>query len=194
MLKQEEFEQCVVFRQAAEEGTSMSNQYLVLARYTINSWKRWMSFTDKQREDARDLALQFFPLEDPKPIVDGQPVDIPGVGSVRFLHTFRTALLERIMEIKAKYPYPDGYGKEDYANSERTAAIAKLYDNPPEQNTHDPGIGWVIIADEIECARLLGAYWMKPFWELFEIEVIPLNSDASSEEFYINMTPTNWKT
>jgi hypothetical protein len=210
--------------------TNGPKEYLILARYTAQSWLRWRSFSKLQRDEARNQARLWFPIKDPKVVPPTEPsfidkggsVYIPEVGTIRLLRTFRTTMIDRIDEIKEaaverkktkeakdsydKYigeaaPAPEKDPYDDYAEStdpeimeELLSGFAALYANVPQKPYQDPGIGWVAIVDEAQCVNLLGTYWMKPFWQLFEVEVIPLNFDLSTQDIYIHMTPTNWRT
>ena len=127
---------------------------------------------------------------------------------VRLLHTFHTIIFN---DLHAKLPHETDplkdLSKPDAARSAivnqvlqdfraRAAAIpAPEVLKAPDTDDKDPGIGWMAVVEAGALPSFVEAMSSRsgPLWKIFNIEVIPLNTDRSTQDIYDFMTPVHWK-
>ena len=66
--------------------------------------------------------------------------------------------------------------------------------NAPGTDEKDPGIGWIAVINADRFAPFMEHIGGKtgPLWRMYDMEVIPLNNDRTTEDVYELMTPTSW--
>jgi hypothetical protein len=166
---------------AAEVGEEISKQttlkrYLLIARYNR---QKWNSLSAAEQEEAHETAEVLFP-EQPKQ--KSLPLASEGVP---VLHSFHTGIFPLLHDKIASNP-----------SQSPSAIVNDIFATwqPPAAEIRDPGIGWLAMLD----AEQLGAFVKHmggregPLWRMYDIEVIPLNDDRSTQDIYAFMTPISW--
>jgi hypothetical protein len=161
----------------AVAATSLQT-FLVIARY---SREKWIALGESKQEQAHETAEVVFPEEEPE--IRQLPLDSEGVPVLRSFHTGIFATL-----------------KEQIASDTSQRTPSQIVDEimttwrPPSAEVTDPGIGWVamIEADRFPAfvERMGGR--QGPLWQMYDIEVIPLNGDRTTKDVYDFMTPVSW--
>jgi hypothetical protein len=144
--------------------------YAIIARY--NSAKESNVNSSGGHAAAREAAEQLFPYENSQ--------GLQSFSAVRTIHTFHSDFFNQL---------PDNFyslspnQQIEVANS----VIAKL-------GADNLKIGWLAIVNassyDAFVAKMGGT--SGPLWSIFDIDVIPLNDDATTNDIYQLMTPVNW--
>jgi len=150
-------------------------RYLLIARYNR---QKWNSLSAAEQKEAHATAEELFPE---KPEQKNLPME-PGVP---VLHSFHTGLFPLLHEKIASNP----------AQSP-TAIVNDIFATwqPPAGEVRDPGIGWLAMLDAEQLAAFVTRMGGRegPLWRMYDVEVIPLNDDHSTQDIYAFMTPVSW--
>jgi hypothetical protein len=166
---------------AAGEGKQAAmvlRSYLVIARYNR---QKWNALDAADRKEAEEAAEVLFP-EKSTPLADVK--DMP------FVRTLYTSIHTRI-------PYEFRSMPDDKQNELVENIFTEFQAQPtkaPGTDEQDPGIGWVAVINADRFAQFMEHVGGKtgPLWRMYNMEVIPLNNDRTTEDVYELMTPTNW--
>jgi hypothetical protein len=177
----------------AMRAARVRSAYLIIARYKLSKEKA-VNAADEHIA-ARDAARKLFPHQNTK--------GLQHLTGVRMIHTFRSPFF-------AKLPN-DFFSLEEKEQTALTqSAIAEvgretlgLEDEKQTALTQSAlfelggealGIGWIAIID----AHYLQTFFQRmggehgPFARVFDIEVIELNDDRTTNDIYQLMTPRSW--
>jgi hypothetical protein len=167
---------------AAVEGGKQAamalRSYLVIARYNR---QKWNTLSAADRKEAEEAAEVLFP-EKSTPLTDVK--DMP------FVRTLYTSIHTRI-------PY-EFRSMSDDKQDELVENIFTEFQaqptNAPGTDEQDPGIGWIAVINADRFAPFIEYIGGKtgPLWRMYDMEVIPLNNDRTTEDVYELMTPTSW--
>jgi len=154
-------------------------RYLLIARYNR---QKWNNLSVSEQHKAHETAEELFP-EAP------QQKNLPLAGEgVLALQTFHSDLFGLLHDKIAGNTTP-GKAPSDIAN--------ELFANwqPPAADIKDPGIGWLAILDAKQLDEFVKSMGGRegPLWRMYDIEIIPLNNDRSTQDIYDFMTPVSWK-
>lgn len=143
--------------------------YAIIARY--NSAKE-SNVTGRAHDEAKAAAEELFPYENSQ--------GLQSLAAVRTVHTFHSAFFEQLPDDYYTLPANE---QIEIANS----LITKL-------GADKLKIGWMAIVNassyDTFVAKMGGP--SGPLWSIFDIDVIPLNDDATTNDIYQLMTPVNW--
>lgn len=165
-------------QKAETTSASALRSYLVIARYNREKWK---SLSASERKQAEAAAEELFP-EQATPLASTQ-----GLQLARTLHT----------SIHTKIPY----NFRALSDQQRDEMVETIFDDfnaqpasPPDADAHDPGVGWIAMIDRDRFAAFVEQMGGKhgPLWRMYDIEVIPLNDDRTTNDVYELMTPVHW--
>lgn len=150
-----------------------------------------------QRQQAHILAEAYFPYG-----AEARSVSRLMVKGVLFLHTFFTGFHN---QVTAEYRAGEMEQRTQEEWEQRDNFVEGLLANLPRNITSseataagltiaDPCPGWIaaVYAETFAAfvAELGGA--SGPLWNMYDIEVIPLNDDPSTNEVYQLITPVHW--
>ena len=183
----------------AMRAARVQGAYLIIARYNLE--KELAVNAAGKHVTARDAARDLFPHEDTR--------GLQNLRDVRMCHTFRSPFFDRL---------PDDFfskkNKEQAALTQSTivdlkqeadlkqkaaqAALARSGNgelNGEIPRKEDPlRIGWIAVIDADDypsfVKRMNGADGSFP--DVFDIEVIELNDDRTTNDIYQLMTPRSW--
>jgi hypothetical protein len=164
---------------AAQSGPATAlNAYLVVARYNREKWK---SLSAAERKQAEEAAEVLFPEK---------PAPLPSMEGLGLVHTFHTGIHAQIpgdyrsMSNDRREEIPDSIFKD----------VAAQPAEIPGAGTRDPGVGWVVVVDIDQFSSFVERMGGKtgPLWRMYDIEVLPLNNDRTTEDVYELMTPVHW--
>jgi hypothetical protein len=152
--------------------------YLIIARYNREKWK---SLSAAERKQAEQAAEVLFPEK-------ATPLSSPdGLG---LAHTFHTGVHAQI---------PGNY--RSMASDTREEILDTIFKDVaaqpavvPGASARDPGVGWITLVDAAQFAsfvELMGGQ-AGPLWRMYDIEILPLNNDRTTEDVYELMTPVHW--
>jgi hypothetical protein len=168
--------------------------YLLIARY---SHARWMMLDLPKRQQAHQLAEECFPYG-----ADSRSVGRLMLKGVLFVRTFYSGFHR---QVPAEYRGGEMEQRTAAEWAARDQAVEALLTGLPRNITSaeaaeaglgiaDPCPGWVaaVYAESFVAfvAELGGEDG--PLWNMYDIEVIPLNDDPSTNEVYQLMTPVHW--
>src|SRR5258706_222766 len=71
-------------------------------------------------------------------------------------------------------------------------SIFSAFAAPPAEipgATRDPGVGWIVVVDAPQFASFVDRMGGQagPLWRIYDIEVLPLNNDRTTEDIYDQM-------
>jgi Dyp-type peroxidase family len=194
-----------VTNQATAKETTLG-WYLVIARYNR---EKWNSLSDDEQTNAREAAAKLFPYESAAVIrdlpndkakgpIDGLPATDPLKG-VRLLHTFHTRAFVELGQILGTAPRLATADVTTIKDKlEREVVEQRLVNEllaAPGTTQKDPGMGWIAVVDHNHYAAFERRLDDEDgsLRRLYDIEVIPLNNDQTTEDIYDFMTPVSWK-
>jgi hypothetical protein len=142
--------------------------YVIIAHYNIAKERE---VNAGEHEKAREAAERLFPYENPK--------SLQGLAGVRTIHTFHSVFFDRL---------PDNFYtlSEQQQNEIAIPLIAELGDNLK--------IGWMAVVDASSYQSFVDQIGGEagPLQRIYDIEVIPLNDDGTTNDIYQLMTPVSW--
>ena len=145
--------------------------YLMIARYNLE--KEMEVNAGGEHETAREAAEQLFPYKNSQ--------GLQSLAAVGTFHTFHSPFFDRLPDNFFDLPEPP---QTRIVNS----VIAEL-------GANKLGIGWMAVIDagafqSFVIDKLGGPNG--PLWRIFDIEVIALNDDRTTNDIYRLMTPRSW--
>jgi hypothetical protein len=150
-------------------------------------------------EHREAVSFQALPTneEDPhafKALLTEEPDPFPK--GVRLLHSFHTGAFAeidgKIMGEKLPAHVKVELFRTDDKDEQRLLVDSLL--TAPGTDTKDPGMGWIAVVDYSSYEKFVEALGGKkgPLWRMYDIEVIPLNNDRTTQDVYDFMTPVSW--
>jgi hypothetical protein len=160
------------------QAAMVLQSYLVIARY---NQQKWNTLNAADRKEAEEAAEVLFP-EKSTPLADVK--DMP------FVRTLYTS-------IHANIPYEFRSMPGDKQNELVENIFTEFQAQPakaPGTDEKDPGIGWIAVINADRLAPLMEQIGGKtgPLWRMYDMEVIPLNNDRTTQDVYELMTPRSW--
>lgn len=165
------------------------------------------------QEQAEDKAEELFP-EEPRPLPQlaaeenetsaSGGTSSPGqLKGARMVHTFYSDLhiqIDRMLQAQLEQTEdnahnPEMRGKLDALVDRFYAQLANSALQPVQgTSVSDPGIGWMAVVDAVSFDPIIMeiAKRSEPLWRMYDIEVIPLNNDKTTQDVYELMTPVHW--
>jgi hypothetical protein len=151
--------------------------YLVIARYGPANWAKWKNTPLDRKLDARSHAMDLFPLE---------PDPLPPAG-MQVAHAFHTGIFTEI---------PNDFPEKPEAEQIRIldSVFTTQRDKAPGTDEKDPSVGWVALIDAARFSSFVERMGGRagPLWQMYDIEVIPLNNDQNTKDIYDFMTTIHW--
>lgn len=151
--------------------------YLVIARYGAANWAKWKNTSLNLRLEARQAAMDLFPLTGD---------DLPPAG-MQEAHAFHTGIFSEL---------PPDF--QDKSEAEQISILDSIFttqrDKAPNTNEKDPLVGWVALVAAKDFSSFIARMGGKtgPLWQMYTIEVIPLNADQNTLDIYDFMTLVHW--
>jgi hypothetical protein len=172
--------------------------YLLIARYNRATFKGFetqpspdSSLTNRQQE-AHEAAEELFPEEEEARPLSSKKTD--GWVLARSFHTGLHDAIKAALLANEQLASPRRQADVvDEVVQAETARVPRPYASGTD-HIPDPLIGWVMVVE----ADKFGGFRQQfgpsnALWEMYDIEVIPLNGDASTQDIYEFMTPVNWQ-
>ena len=144
--------------------------YVIIAHY--NSAKEREVNAGDGHEKAREAAERLFPYENSK--------GLQGLAGIRTVHTFHSVFFDQLRDDFYTLP-------QDQQIREANSLIEKLGENNLK-------IGWMAVVDASSYQSFVDQMGGEagPLWSIYDIEVIPLNDDGTTNDIYQLMTPVSW--
>lgn len=145
--------------------------YVIIARYNLAKERKVTA--GGEHAPARDAALALFPYK-------SASQKLPYVEGAQTIHTFNSPFFDQL---------PDDFF--DLPEEQQIRMVNSVIAELGEDNL---GIGWMAVID----ASSFGSFVARmggengPLWRTFDIEVIALNDDQTTNDIYQLMTPVNW--
>jgi hypothetical protein len=118
------------------------------------------------------------------------------IEGVRLLHSFHTGAFAEIDEKIMGEELPAHVKVELFRTDDKAKQkhLVDLLLEAPGTDTKDPGMGWIAVVDASSYQELVEAMGGKngPLWRMYDMEVIPLNNDRTTQDVYDFMTPVSW--
>ena len=118
------------------------------------------------------------------------------IKGVRLLHSFHTGAFVEIEDkiVGERQPEHVKVRLFQTASIENQKKQVNLLLAAPGTDTKDPGMGWIAVVDASSYDEFVAAMGGKqqPLWRMYDIEVIPLNNDRTTQDVYDFMTPVSW--
>jgi hypothetical protein len=118
------------------------------------------------------------------------------IKGVRLVHSFHTGAFVEIEEkiVGEKQPEHVKVRLSQTDDIEEQKKQVSLLLAAPGTDTKDPGMGWIAVIDASSYEPFVEAMGGKkgPLWRMYDIEVIPLNNDRTTQDVYDFMTPVSW--
>jgi hypothetical protein len=166
--------------------------YLIIACYDHNRWKL---LNVLERQAAHGVAEQLFPYE--------KAERLPFPEGVRLIRTFCSGVPARIPPGLVTNKPMEQMSEEEW--KERDLQVGQILASLPRKipstevtgpgtEVDEAGVGWIAVVD----AGYLSSFVAKmggetgPLWNMYDIEIIPLNDDQTTADIYELMTPVNW--
>jgi hypothetical protein len=183
---------------------AQSNTYLIVAKYNYEKWKTLVYGEYGEVFCAENAAERLFP-ETETPLFSEDKPPKPFRPGVRFVDTFESDIFPRLEEIRLGQIH-QGAQEKDLTPQEKIEILDPLVaEHPPT-----PPVGWLAILDHSEMGRFFED--MSSFgghlWEMYDIEISPiddnwskedlvreygpLNNDTTTNKVYLNMSIRNW--
>jgi hypothetical protein len=196
----------LIYKEAAVEGTTLGS-YLIIARYNRENWNTLDRLVPNHgiegaQEDAHKRAEEVFPEKKSSAADPGEGErSLPYPPSVQLVKTFHSNIHAQVFE-----QIPDILSDKKLTEEEK-ALWGSILDgifrdfepsgkNAPNTNVKDPGVGWIAMVDATRLEEFVGEMGGKdgPLWQMYDISIIPLNNDQTTDDIYKYMTPSNWRT
>lgn len=169
--------------------------YLIIARY---DHKRWKMLNVTERQKAHKLAVTFFPYE----AAGVRPLGSFAREGAPLLRTFYSAFHNKIpanyrtgaMEQRTKAEWE----VRDRAVGKILASLPRTISDPATSESGmevgDPGVGWIAVVNAGSLLAFVEQIGGEdgPLWNMYDIEIIPLNDDQNTQDIYQLMTPVHW--
>lgn len=178
--------------------TTSVASYLIIARYNRDTFKSFESqaspdprFENRQQE-AHEAAEELFPEHDEAEKL--RKMKGEGWLLARSFHSDLHAAIKRGLIENEALPSPrvqaevvDEIVRAEMAREPRPVAAGT-------EQIPDPFIGWVMVIEADKLAAFRSRFGPSgALWEMYDIEVIPLHGDSTTQDIYEFMTPVNWQ-
>jgi hypothetical protein len=176
-----------------------NNSASVASTRTLNESKEKPS----RHKKAKEIAERLFPykeddltLSHTEETAEPEVQPLPYPHGVLFLHTFHSNIHTKVAQRTANMSTTEWSQKgkailEDIFEEFEGSGI-----NAPGTTVKDQGVGWVALVHPASLEDLVQKMSGDgiSFWDIYDIKIIPLNNDQTTDDIYKYMTPSNWKT
>ena len=176
-----------------EKKTSLG-AYLLVARYNRD---KWVHLAKLDQDTAHHTAEDVFPEDDRHYLPQMLTRTAPGqdlLQGVQMLHTFHSDIFATLMErIAENDTAPEQRKKKEVTDI--TDEVFAIRGAPARTHEKDPGIGWFAVVEANSFASFVERLGGRegPLWRMYDMEVIPLNDDKTTQDIYDFMTPVSWR-